>query len=59
MMNSDTACTHRVLPDRNPFRRYGLVAPFDFLSRTVEEDIATAFSIDDEKLLEVGLKFHL
>ena len=47
----------RALPGRNPFRRYGLVAPFDFLSRTVEQDIGATFNINDEQLLEIGLKF--
>lgn len=49
----------RALPGKNPFRRYGLLLPFDFLSRVVEQDIATTFGIDDAKLLEVGLKFAL
>lgn len=49
----------REAPSKNPFRRYGLVLPFDFLSRTTEQDIATTFGIDDAKLLEIGLKFQL
>ena len=49
----------RALPSRNIFRRYGLVLPFDLLSRSVEQDVATTFGIDDAKLLEIGLKFSL
>jgi len=49
----------RALPGKNPFRRYGWLLPFDFLSRVVEQDIATTFGIDDAKLLEIGLKFAL
>ena len=49
----------RTLPSRNIFRRYGLVLPYDILSRSVEQDISTTFSIDDSKLLEIGLKYSL
>ena len=43
----------------NLVRRYGLVLPFDFLSRITESDIANTFGIDESKLLEIGLKFSL
>ena len=48
-----------MLPSRNIFRRYGLVLPFDILSRIVEQDAATTYGIDDAKLLEIGLKYAL